>query len=215
MSEDTDNGQESRADSEDPRKFAGLTRKQLVGAGIGVALLSGALVLWGFLSSWHGDTSLAVAGLTISVLGFAVALAEIHRARRETRTTREAVDKALALVDRSRLAIRLTELQGLVETIEDASDGGEPKLLRHSVNRWRILAGSAIGLMERKVGTHSAIPPLRKSIRLARAAKDRTYEDATSEKSATAEFIAAMNEAADELGPLTEQLITTMESADA
>ncbi len=194
---------------------SGLTKRQAIASVAAFVLSSAALLVVGLMSKWSFGEALGVAGLALAFWGFTLAIFEIHRARTVAVATKEAVQVALRQVDSGRLAITITEMQQLVETIQDSCDDGDRKSFRRFVSRWRLLAGSAVGLTDQRFGEgHPVIPLLRRSIRLGRETHRDIYEEGASLRDAADDFLTAMTAAADELTPLTERLLSTMEATD-
>jgi hypothetical protein len=185
-----------------------MSRKEWLIATLLLAVESAILAAWGLLERWDLGESLGVAGLGLSVAGFAVALFAIQRAGSISRATQKAVISTLEGVAAGRLSVVITQLRQAVLDLETAIHDDDPKLARSTLNQWRHLGTDAEGLIKRRFGIeHPGLVPLGESIGLARQAKGALYNDGATVRVATVAALEAMESTSDVLSPLLEELV--------
>jgi len=189
-----------------------VSRREWLVALLLMVIAAGALTAWGVLAEWDTSTALGVAGLGVSVAGFAIAILAIERTGTIAANTRDAIRRTLAGVAASRLGIVITQLRQSVIDLEEAAQSNDPRLGRATLNQWRHLAADAEGLVKRRFGAqHEGIALLSRSVRLAGEAKAALFEDGASVRIAITDAVPAMEQATDQLGPLLEELLPTGE----
>jgi len=169
------------------------------------------LTVWGFLARWTPEVALAVAGLAVSVAGFALALVSIERTRTVARAARDAIDDTLAGLAATRLGVLVVELRQEANSLEEAADAEDLPGARRSINRWRQLGGGAQTLVRRRFGAaHPSIDLLKRSISSGTEAKTGLYGESKTVREATGDSIRHMEKALEELEPLVEDLLPTI-----
>ncbi len=189
-----------------------MTRRDWI-VGIVLAVVSSAaLVFWGETANWDTGTALGVSGLAVSVWGFAIAITEVRKTATLTRATAEAVRRTLKAVAASRLAVAITQLRQIVLELEESAADNDSLGARRAVNNWRWIASEADGLLRRRFGDQlPSLGTIQSSLELARSIKPALFEEGSSVRDVTAECLAAMEKAADQLAPLIEQLLPTID----
>jgi hypothetical protein len=171
------------------------------------------LLAVGLAEKWDFGETLGVAGLGLSIAGFTLAIVQIQRALTVAQATQAATKKTLEGVAANRLAIVTTQLRQVINELEGAVHTDNAELAQGALNEWRNLGTEALGLLRRRFGEGTpALKPLTKSIEVARTSKAALFAGANDTRKATGDGLEAMTRAADELGPLLEQLLPTMET---
>lgn len=185
-------------------------------AGVGtVAVVTGVLVLWGHREHWDTPTSVGVAALAVSVGGFVVAITEIRNATTATKATKDAVRRTLAGVAASRLIESITLLRQATTELEEAADDNDIQNARRAINTWRSLGSGAEGALRRRFGKeHPVLASLQASLETARETKPALYEEGKQVREVTSPCLTAMEGVSDELGPLLDQLLPTIDEAN-
>jgi hypothetical protein len=189
--------------------------KVLAGLLVGLAVV-GAIVFWGLREHWDTATSLGVAGLVVAVGGFAIAIFEIRNAKSAAQATRKAVTRTLKGVAAVQLIRMIEQLRQAVIDLEDAVHRRDPNGVRRAIRTWRTVGTDAKGHLERRFGAAlPALEPLDASIDAARTtmAALRREDDDPSIESAS-RCLEAMEGVVDQLGPLHERLLPTMDELD-
>lgn len=203
------------SESHGAQQSGGLSKRLIALIGLALVLVVGALIAVGFAVGWSFSDSIGVAALVVSVIGFVVAICEIHRARIVSITTQGKVDKALRKVEAGRLQTAVAELRGLASNIEEACDQGDMKSFRILSEHWRDLAGSTIALVDQWSGGESeVVADLKKARRLGREANQAMHEKGKTLRENASDFLSALAIARDALPQLAEELLTTMEPSD-
>lgn len=188
-----------------------MTRRAWIVGGIGALLIGAALIAWGWAAGWDGELATGVAGLWLGAAGFSIAIAEIRRAATASEATERAVKRTLVAVAATRLAVTVTQMAQTAEQVEASRSIEEA---REGLNTWRRLAGDAQGLVRRRFGArHKSLVTLRRAMRIVSETKSNLYSEPNLNR-ALRDGLRAMDEVADELGPLLEQLLPTIDEED-
>lgn len=185
----------------------------------GVLILTVGLVLWGSHEHWDTPTAVGVAalavslvGLSVAVGGFTVAILEIRKAASVAEATSDAVKRTLRGVAAIELIGMIEQLRQAVIDLEEADN---PAGVRLAIRTWRTVGSDAKGPLERRFGAElPALETLDTSIESARTTIAALRKSSESADEVTPACLEAMERAVDQLGPLREQLLPTMEELD-
>lgn len=179
------------------------------------ALAAAALVLAGLEEQWDTATAVGVAGLAVAVGGFTIAILEVQRSVSVARATKETVDETLKGVAALQLIRLIEHLRQAVGELEDAVAENNEGDVRRAIRAWRTNAVDAQGHLERRFGKeHPALEVLDRSIDTARRTSNRLRKGDASAYEATPKCLEDMEKALDQLGPLRERLLPTMDELD-
>lgn len=174
-----------------------------------VALFAAAvLVYFGIRGDWPTGTALEVAGMYVSLAGFALALFEIRRAQSAAIAAKQAVQRTLGAMAGHRLSLTFPQLRAHADALETAMDADDPDAAKASLVGWRRTALEAIPALRRRVGSnHSALTSLVSARLAALNAKDALYT-AESTREACAAAHADMEKTTEELSILLDELVS-------
>jgi hypothetical protein len=181
--------------------------------GLVAVVVAIALVVRGLEERWGAETCLGVAALYVSLGGFAIAIAEIHRAATVSEATEQAIKHTLKVVAAGHLAITITHLRHTVDDLEQATDARDSVGARRAINAWRNLASEARGPLRKQFPKDATvIPALDRSIELGQHVKGKLSEAENEPlRPITGECLAAMEQVSNDLAALIDELTPTIQ----
>lgn len=166
------------------------------------------LVVRGIEESWSAEIILAVGALYVSIGGFVIAIAEIHRARSVSQATEMAIQGTLNVVAAGHLAVTVTHLRHAVDELEIATNDNKTDGALDAVNTWRNLIVDARGPFRRQFPSSTdVLDAIQHSLNLGQQVKGKLSEaEDRPLRPITGECLASMEQVANDLGELVGEL---------
>ncbi len=156
---------------------------------------------------WSFAEYIGIAALLVSILGFAVAIAEIQRTESVAYATQEAVAAERHRARVEQLKVAITELPHLTRAIEIACSQDQLQSFEFLSNSWRRQAVNAKTLFARLPGGYEQmIESLDDAVRLGRETETAVQRKPTDMLATAENFINLIKEISDELPFVAEVL---------